>query len=382
MSFRPVRLAITLSFTVVTMLLYYFLPVLNDPDTAPYATTSRKIILLWDRFTSLNGFDSLGSDVFERYRCPSSNCLLVRDRRFFPWSDAVLIHGHESAKPNPVPDLADLERNVGFGGRQRSQQLWVFVMKEPPPYSYFRRSTFADFAINVTMTYRLDSDITWRYGYFERRSRSASAKVASGICSKKRLVAWVVSRCESDSGREGFARRLAEFVPVDVFGHCSRQFGGGKSRRCGDNARGCLTMLEHDFKFYLAFENSLCQDYVTEKLFKVLRLERGPVPIILNGTARASNIERYAPPGSVIDAGRFRDVEALGAFLKRLDENCTAYEELQSEWRRHYRIVSWETPRALCRLCVMLNEKPMSRRYENVFDYWHGNACIKPTGIP
>ena len=56
-------------------------------------------------------------------------------------------------------------------------------------------------------------------------------------------------------------------------------------------------------QFYLAFENSLCGDYITEKFWKVLSYN--VVPVVLNGV----NMTRVAPPHSYIDIKDFASVE-------------------------------------------------------------------------
>lgn len=53
-------------------------------------------------------------------------------------------------------------------------------------------------------------------------------------------------------------------------------------------------MVERDYKFYLAFENSICVDYVTEKFFNAMR--RTVVPITLGG----ANYSSLAPFHSAV----------------------------------------------------------------------------------
>ena len=57
------------------------------------------------------------------------------------------------------------------------------------------------------------------------------------------------------------------------------------------------------FQFYLAFENSLCADYITEKFWKVLPYNA--IPVVLN----VVNMSQHAPPHSYISINDFQTVE-------------------------------------------------------------------------
>ena len=56
------------------------------------------------------------------------------------------------------------------------------------------------------------------------------------------------------------------------------------------------------FQFYFAFENSLCEDYITEKFWKVLNFN--VIPVVLNGV----NMSAVAPPHSYIDIKQFENI--------------------------------------------------------------------------
>ena len=53
--------------------------------------------------------------------------------------------------------------------------------------------------------------------------------------------------------------------------------------------------MEDKYKFYLAFENGLCPDYVTEKFFEFFNHRYNVIPVVYNGADMAS----IAPPHSV-----------------------------------------------------------------------------------
>lgn len=60
-------------------------------------------------------------------------------------------------------------------------------------------------------------------------------------------------------------------------------------------------MIENNYKFYLAFENSICRDYVTEKLYNSLLFST--VPIVYGG---ADYDAIGLPPNSYIDVRNFK----------------------------------------------------------------------------
>ncbi len=62
---------------------------------------------------------------------------------------------------------------------------------------------------------------------------------------------------------------LQELIPVDIFGNC----GTGTVERGSEEED-----LVRRYKFYFAFENSLCRDYISEKFF---RIQYFIVPIVL-----------------------------------------------------------------------------------------------------
>ena len=101
---------------------------------------------------------------------------------------------------------------------------------------------------------------------------------------------------------------------MDVFGTGKCSDPGLKCDRSQDKT--CLKMLDTSYKvtvclfvssqfsllqFYLALENSLCTDYITEKFWKVL--DYNVIPVVLNG----ANMSNIAPKHSYIDFKDFNN---------------------------------------------------------------------------
>ena len=120
---------------------------------------------------------------------------------------------------------------------------------------------------NWTMTYRLDSDIIYKYSNIVERNNKSGLldKDYDGIFDKKEKdTAWLVSHCNTRSRREDYVNDLMTVVNVDIYGGC------GKKAPCPKSDFSCFDHMATKYKFYLAFENTLYADYLSEKLFNLL----------------------------------------------------------------------------------------------------------------
>jgi Glycosyltransferase family 10 (fucosyltransferase) C-term len=180
-------------------------------------------------------------------------------------------------------------------------------------------------------------------------------QVIQKLRNKKKQVAWFVSNCHSYSGREQYVKELQKYINVDIYGECGPLKCANKTHR-----NDCLPMLATDYKFYLALENSLCLDYVTEKFYSALTSLVIP---IVNGPVDYS---QFAPEGSFIHIRHFESAKHLAQHLNYLDSNQTAFEQY-FEWRRFYvpkRTSGW------CQLCGMLNNASLPNQFQRDVSAW------------
>ena len=152
----------------------------------------------------------------------------------------------------------------------------------------------------------------------------------------------MVSHCRTHSQRERYVHQLRRHVPVDIFGDCG-------DRRCSGDRTECYRRLAESHLFYLAFENSLCEDYITEKFW--LALQVGMVPVVRGPPPES--YRRVAPPKSFIHVEEFEGPQALAEYLLYLSRNREEYDQYH-EWRRSFRL---QYPRVLCDLCLRLNRE-------------------------
>lgn len=191
-----------------------------------------------------------GQEKFIQDQCPIKNCEIHRDDSKSLKADARLFNIQIS-----YSELALFKRNPG--------EIWILYILEGPLATI--DYTLLGEVFNWTATYRHDSTIVapyekWHAFQEEKKNQTLSVKnYASG---KKKLAAIFVSNCETSNNRMGYVRELQKYMTVDVYGAC------GHNQCDRSSELECFEMLKKDYKFYLAFENSNCRDYITEKFFR------------------------------------------------------------------------------------------------------------------
>lgn len=190
-----------------------------------------------------------GDSVFQG--CKVNRCKVTYDRSVGYKAEAVLFN-NPFALPGKLPFK-----------KSSPSQIWAMNILESPlnTRSLVRYNNY----INWTMTYREDSVLPTPYTFYKKNSdvvinKNQSINYAAG---KTKMAAWFVSNClRVSSGRQTYAKELKKHVEVDIFGRCG-------SKKCPRKEESkCLDMIKSDYKFYLAFENTKCFHYLTEKVLK------------------------------------------------------------------------------------------------------------------
>jgi len=194
---------------------------------------------------------------------------------------------------------------------------------------------------DVKMTYRRSADVWVPYLLADMpETLLTPPKPKEPGC----LVAWFCRNARERSGRKQYIAEMMKQVDVHAYGPCLQ------NRRL-DLDLGRMTKLENivRYKFTIAFENSVSDDYVSEKLFDALFA--GSVPVYRG----ARNVDEFLPgERCLINAADFAGPRELADYLRYLDGNEQAYAEYMA-WR--------DKPlrKSFVEMCEGLRETPLAR---------------------
>ena len=294
-----------------------------------------------------------GFDGYSFKTCEYSNCVLTENKREnFNSSDAILFYLRYFNKlPTPRPP----------------HQKWIAVTRESPIHCRIKPAWNDIF--NATGTYSKRSDILYPYYWFEPGSTPTNHSTRASSA-KTKMAAWMVSNCKSTSRREAYVRQLQKYIQVDVHGKCGK-FDCPKGGKGFGPTDPCLDAIERDYRFYLSFENSFCESYISEKPYKIL--DHDIVPVVLGG----GDYKEMLPPNSYIDVANFSSPRLLAEYLHRVANDDALYDSYFA-WKNSFKLVGGSGQVAACTLCEFLNRSYNKTTTISFRDFFDGNKyCTK-----
>ena len=333
-------------------------------------TPGYKVILLWTKWFGNPTWNyHLGKRSLEQNYCPEQRCFVTNNRLRASEASLVLFHARD-ININDMPQ------------QHPHMQRWVFNTHESPVHSFQSdgilgiptglNSTDFDGLFNMTSTFMPESDIYGPYGRYMPRKSNISHGISeiNSISSKTELILWYVSNCQTEQTkwRKAYVQELQQFVPIDIFGAC------GKSDPCksSSDVQSCTKEMFHKYKFYLAFENCLCRQYVTEKFWRALHF--GTLPIVLGSPME--DMISLAPPDSFIHVDNFTSSQELAKYIQYLDSNNEAYNKYQ-KWRDHYELGSTPEHNTLCQLCKAAHEANIQPKTYKISQWFNPRTLCK-----
>ena len=342
-------------------------------DSVSWQPASVKKILLWTK--QFRSWAWLSEAMHKLHSC-QRRCVVTNRRDELNSSDAILFHCEDiwqnrrslfSTLHNPLKELPP---------HRFPNQVWVFWSLEPVSHTYgvLPRGQF-----NWTAHYRRDSTIFMPYARYVKKTKieinetriSLNEKI-DYFKDKTKMAVIVESNCADQSRRYRLVGEISKFIDVDQFGECTDNVICPKRR----GHEECDKLINH-YKFYLAFENSLCQDYITEKFWRSL-LNRHQIPII----AAANATLTLLPPNSYLNVFDFPTIKELTDKMKEIASNKTLYNSF-FHWMSYYK---QDEEHAFCKLCAELHENRTPQVYHDL-EGWTKQECAKlsvstvPAGI-
>ena len=272
------------------------------------------VMVWWTPFTGDDGVQ----------QCGQYQCYVTNDRRYrhHPSTRAIFFYGTDF-KPDDVPVPRKISEN------------WALLHEESPKNNpiFAHRELIRHF--NFTSTFKQSSDLPLTTQYLESVDYLTSDRYMVSVETKSQLqvtqglapVAYVQSGCDTPSARDQWVEQLMKYIPVDSYGTClnnkplpsdlqgSEQFENEKF----------LKFLAQ-YKFVIAYENAICDDYVTEKLWRTLAI--GSVPVYMG----ASNIETLLPnTDSAVLVKNFQSTADVAEYLHKVNSD----DEIYKSYLRH-----------------------------------------------
>lgn len=318
----------------------YFLTV-SRKDLAAFRQTipvspNTKIIQLMPGWENYNGPVAPTSASCHEYSCS----VISSYSSVLEASDLVVFHVRKLTRSPPTRPTAD--------------QLWLLYTAESQQTMRLDDLEAYDNLFNYSYTFVVGSDFPDMYGNSYRKRENPKsqnfAELKRQFCNngKCESVLWFVSNCNSfhaltpypvTSGRVNYAHDLNNYITVSAFSKWRWLCTVFHPLTMPDLIKSKVSGAEpelSEYYFYLAFENSYCRDYITEKFWKILQSDSLTIPVVMGGLSMV-DYETVAPPNSYIDVRNFSSPQSLAEHLKHVAADDRAF-NYYHEWRNKYEL--------------------------------------------
>ncbi|RZC40759.1 glycoprotein 3-alpha-L-fucosyltransferase A-like, partial [Asbolus verrucosus] len=336
-----------------------------DEDPPPVQNPNKKYrILMWKYGKTIENrhLKNFGAERINPWEdCSVSNCEITYADEDIKTADIVIFHMHRMKS-------GDLPKKRGS-----SDQIWAFLTDESPNHTFLAKNNLTNYngVFNWSMTYRMDSDIPVPYGRTILRKTPPTEDLTI-IKRKDVLVAILGSNCGGKNKRWDYVKELKKHIPVDTYGGC------GTLKTCPGHFKSNCRDID-DYLFYLAFENSNCDEYVTEKLWWNA-YEKNSIPIVMGATKEG--YKKLLPPNSYLNIDDYAKPKDLATHIFYL--NSTGKYLDYFTWKRDYQVLNehgyfQSKSYHYCRVCEALNYNEKNKKvYGNLTQFWSVDRDCHP----
>ncbi|XP_067122238.1 alpha-(1,3)-fucosyltransferase 11-like [Centruroides vittatus] len=252
----------------------------------------------------------------QNIHCRNVTCISTRKREISGNGKyvAYLFYGTDlEAEDLPLPRSTD--------------DVWALIHEESPMNNYLFSHAAGIKLFNLTSTFRRESDYPLTTQFIPSLEY-LTERMPVPLEVKNRLrreglspLLYVQSHCSVASDRDRYVKELSNYIPVDSYGSCLNNATLPLDLATTDKyeSEKFLNFISK-YKFHLAFENAICDDYMTEKLFRALHV--GSVPVY-----KGSSVVRDWMPdeNSVVVVDDFDSPVDLANYLVKLDRSDEEY---------------------------------------------------------
>ncbi|CAL1273112.1 unnamed protein product [Larinioides sclopetarius] len=250
--------------------------------------------------------------------CESGSCVSYKKRKYVDKNVMVayIFYGTDFAGQNlPLP--------------RESNHIWTLLHEESPANNFIFSHPSGIKLFNYSATFSRESDFPLTTQFIPSIEYLTKRKpVPIKLKNKLRKngfapILYLQSHCNVASDRDNYIKHLMNYISIDSYGKClhNKELPPHLISTDTHNDEELFSFISQ-YKFHIAFENAICNDYMTEKLFRALHV--GSVPIYKG----SKSVKDWLPANkSVIIVDDFNHPSELADLVLKLDQNDSLYNE-------------------------------------------------------